>query len=87
MLDILDQVDGSSEVTTKMTMVKKVPFCYHYRTGNYLKLDNLEDFGNILDYYFDYYNDHFEVKNFGKWYIVNKKYTVVYKEKLFLYPM
>lgn len=48
-------------------------------------IDSLEDFGYIIDLYFDDNNGFNDVKNFGKWYNTNKKYDVLYKEMLFLY--
>ena len=86
MLDISNQMDPSPEATTMMTMVKKIHFSYQARNGNYLVINNLENFGFMLDYYFGDSNGPNELKNFGKWHNTNKKYTVLYKETPFLYP-
>lgn len=50
-------------------------------------IDNLKDFDYMLDLYYDDENGFNEVKNFGKWHNTNKKYAVLYKETLFLYPV
>jgi len=64
--------------------VKQVPLCYRHWNGDYLELDTLEDFGEMIDYYFDENNTHPEVENYGKWQW--KKYAVIYKETSWLFP-
>ena len=49
-----------------------------------IELDDLEDFDEMLDYYFDENNAHPEVKNYEKWH--HNKYAAIYKETTWLYP-
>lgn len=86
MLEISDQADPSPETTAMMTMVKKIPFSYRAQNGNFIVIYDLEDFGHMLDLYYDDNNGFNEVKNFHKWHKPNKKYAVLYKETSFLYP-
>lgn len=65
-LDITDQVDELTEGNIMMTMLQKVLFCYYHRNRYYMELDSLEDFGEIIDHYYDQTNGHSEIMNFGK---------------------
>ena len=67
----MEQVEPSQEATDMIALVKQVPICYRCRNGDFIELDDLEDledFGEMLDYYFDKNNVHPEVKIYGKWY-------------------
>ena len=83
-LDKLEQVEPSPEATDVIALLKQVLICYRHRNGDYIELDDLEDFGEMLDYFFDENNAHPEVKNYGK--RQQKKYAVIYKKTTWLYP-
>ena len=76
-LDKLDHIEPLSEATTMMALLKRVLFCYHCRNRDFIELDDLEDFGMMLDYYHDDNNGYPEVKNFEKWHNTKKKYAVL----------
>ena len=52
-LEIADQADPSLEAAAMITMVKKILFSNRARNGNFIIMDDLEDFGHMLDLYYD----------------------------------
>ena len=86
MLEVSVHVDPLPEATAILTLAKKIPFSYLAQNGNHIVLDTLEDFGYMLNYLDDFNNGYNEMRNFGKWHNVDKKYAVLFKETSFLYP-
>ena len=51
--DKLEQNEPSQEATDVKALVKQVHICYHCKTGDFIELGGFEDFGEMVDYYFD----------------------------------